>query len=292
MKDLFEWFIQMEHLAGSLYLRLAHIYQNDPEFSRFLLSLAKDEDRHLEQIRKAEQEFLRLKKPPSADILFDKETRTKLEAPARELYELMSSCPEISKETALKLIVKIEFSEWNSLFLYAATAVGERNTTSRQMLEDIQSHKNEIEKFIKSHPDVDELLKLIRNMPKIGKDRLLIVEDKTALRVFLGQMLESTGHIETAVNGEEALEKIRDSFFDIIISNIDIPKLNGVDLIYRAVEKGHMIGEKFLLYSRKVTPEIEKLITDHKPQFLKLPFGTNQLHDKIRNILKSGKGSH
>jgi len=123
MKELIEWFVQMEHLAGSLYLRLSHKFKDDPAFSRFLLFLSKEEDQHLELIRSSEQELFKLKEPPPSDIIFDRKTRERLEAPARELYGLLAASGKISKRTALKLIVKIEFSEWNSLFLYAAHSI-------------------------------------------------------------------------------------------------------------------------------------------------------------------------
>ena len=287
MKELIEWFLQMEHLAGSLYLRLSHKFNDDPAFSRFLLFLSKEEDQHLELIRESEHELLKLKESPPSDIIFDRETRERLEAPARELYGLLASSGKISKKTALKLIVKIEFSEWNSLFLYAAHSIRKEGFNSQKILDDIQAHRNRIEKFVSAHPGTEELTRLIHKLPRIGKKRMLIVEDKTPLRLFLGQMLENSGVIETALNGEDAFKKIRSQLYDIIVSNIDIPRINGVELLNKAVEKGHAAGEKFLIYSRIITPEIEKLLKDHKPQFLKLPFGTNLLQKKIDTMLVS-----
>ena len=58
MKEIVDWLLSMEKLAGDLYRRTANKYSEDQEFSTFLSSLAEDEDIHFQLIKNIEQHLL------------------------------------------------------------------------------------------------------------------------------------------------------------------------------------------------------------------------------------------
>ena len=61
--------------------------------------------------------------------------------------------------------------------------------------------------------------------------KILIVEDEQGLREALGLYFELRGFQVTAVeSSEEACEVLDDSKFDIILSDINMPGVNGMDL--------------------------------------------------------------
>ena len=61
---------------------------------------------------------------------------------------------------------------------------------------------------------------------------ILIVDDAPTVRRVLGLILENKGfQVVTAVNGREALERLSESRFDILITDINMPELNGIDLV-------------------------------------------------------------
>ena len=58
--------------------------------------------------------------------------------------------------------------------------------------------------------------------------RILIVDDEESLREVLTIMLHREGYqVEAAVDGSQALARIEESAFDLVISDIKMPKLNG-----------------------------------------------------------------
>jgi DNA-binding NtrC family response regulator len=62
--------------------------------------------------------------------------------------------------------------------------------------------------------------------------RLLIVDDERSMRELLELVFKRDGYlVETAANGREALDKIRDKAFDLIISDVRMPDLNGIELL-------------------------------------------------------------
>ncbi|MBZ0181468.1 MAG: sigma-54 dependent transcriptional regulator [Melioribacteraceae bacterium] len=62
--------------------------------------------------------------------------------------------------------------------------------------------------------------------------KVLVVDDEKAIRDSLKIILEDEGYFaDTAGDGEEALQKIKEQNFDIVISDIKMPKLDGMQLL-------------------------------------------------------------
>ncbi|MDH5650057.1 MAG: response regulator [Gammaproteobacteria bacterium] len=61
---------------------------------------------------------------------------------------------------------------------------------------------------------------------------VLVVDDEVSIRFMLREILEQEGHdIEEAVNGEEALMMINAGHYDLVITDLVMPKKNGIDVI-------------------------------------------------------------
>jgi two-component system chemotaxis sensor kinase CheA len=66
-------------------------------------------------------------------------------------------------------------------------------------------------------------------VPKTGK--ILVAEDSITSRTLLKNILETAGYkVTTAVDGADAFTKARTGDFDIVVSDVDMPKLNGFEL--------------------------------------------------------------
>lgn len=62
--------------------------------------------------------------------------------------------------------------------------------------------------------------------------RILIVDDEADVRQTLLEMVESLGHpVTTAENGLEALDRIKTERVDLIITDLSMPRMNGLELI-------------------------------------------------------------
>lgn len=62
--------------------------------------------------------------------------------------------------------------------------------------------------------------------------RLLLVEDEKSLRDIIKLNLElENWEVIVAINGEEALNKIDSEYFDIVVLDLMIPKINGIDVL-------------------------------------------------------------
>src|SRR5919205_2194042 len=61
---------------------------------------------------------------------------------------------------------------------------------------------------------------------------LLVVDDNKVNRILLARGLEGQGHkVETAENGKQALEKLRTDTFDLVLLDIEMPEMNGYQVL-------------------------------------------------------------
>src|SRR3989337_965969 len=62
--------------------------------------------------------------------------------------------------------------------------------------------------------------------------KILVVDDERGMREFLTIMLQKDGHdVTSASNGREAVENIGQTTFDIVISDLKMPQLYGIDVL-------------------------------------------------------------
>ena len=67
---------------------------------------------------------------------------------------------------------------------------------------------------------------------KGAEQPLLLIDDSLSIRKFVGRMLESAGYrVETAVDGEEGLRKASTQSYRLILTDLEMPKLNGYEVI-------------------------------------------------------------
>ncbi len=68
--------------------------------------------------------------------------------------------------------------------------------------------------------------------------KLLVVDDENNLRLVVQKEMSRQGHeVETASDGEEAWEKLEQQDFDVLLCDINMPRLDGISLLRRLREK-------------------------------------------------------
>src|SRR4030043_2269294 len=65
------------------------------------------------------------------------------------------------------------------------------------------------------------------------ENRILVVDDEREIRIFLYKALNRMGgfHVEEAETAEEALKKIEKDPFDLVLTDMKMPKMDGLQLI-------------------------------------------------------------
>ncbi|MGZ5246117.1 MAG: response regulator, partial [Flavitalea sp.] len=67
--------------------------------------------------------------------------------------------------------------------------------------------------------------------------QILIIDDEKAIRKTLTEILSYEGYkIEEASDGEEGLRKFKEKTFDVVLCDIKMPKLDGIEFLDKARE--------------------------------------------------------
>jgi DNA-binding NtrC family response regulator len=64
-----------------------------------------------------------------------------------------------------------------------------------------------------------------------ARARLLVVEDDANIRTFCQRLLRMTYDVEVAENGAVALELLRQRSFDLVITDLQMPVMGGIELL-------------------------------------------------------------
>ena len=123
--------------------------------------------------------------------------------------------------------------------------------------------------------------------------RLLIVEDNVELLLLLHQLLGSKYHVKTAANGKEALKIIRHEELDIVISDVMMPVMDGMELTRRLKRDPNFQHLPIILLTAKTQEE------DHNEALqigadsdITKPFKLSDLELRINNIIENRKRVH
>jgi two-component system response regulator YesN len=150
----------------------------------------------------------------------------------------------------------------------------------------MQAHKDRIVEYIKSLPEAGNYLEVMNKIPKVWDKRILIVDDEPLILNILQALIEGLAVIETAKNGQEALLRVKEQYFDVIISDISMPVLNGIEFYRQASCNDPSLGNRFLFYTGNPTNDYLGFFSENNLQYLTKPAPMGLIQKSVQNILK------
>ena len=117
--------------------------------------------------------------------------------------------------------------------------------------------------------------------------KLLIVEDEKTLNKVISKRLESSGYtVFSCFDGEEALKTLMKESFDVVVMDIMMPKLSGIEVLKEMKLKGIETPVLFLTAKDTVEDRVYGLDLGAEDYLVK-PFSFEELMARIRVILRS-----
>jgi two-component system, NtrC family, response regulator PilR len=116
--------------------------------------------------------------------------------------------------------------------------------------------------------------------------QLLIVDDEAGYREVLKKLFEAEGHmVETAPDGRSALAKIKDKQCDLIVSDVRMPDIDGIQLLSLARETHPDVGV-VLMTAFGTIATARQAFTLGADDFIQKPFNNDELKVIVKRTLE------
>jgi len=115
---------------------------------------------------------------------------------------------------------------------------------------------------------------------------ILIVDDERNIRLTMSQALEPIGiPVQTAVNGEEALEKLREGRIGIVCLDLKMPGMDGMEILRQIKDKWP--GTRVIIISAHGNIELAvEAMKLGAIDFIQKPFSPGEIQEIVNQILK------
>ncbi len=120
---------------------------------------------------------------------------------------------------------------------------------------------------------------------------ILIVDDSLTVRSMLTKVVNLSnielGEILTAQNGKEALDKLHENWIDLVLTDINMPEMTGMELI-KAMNNDALLKSIPIIVitgdgNRKHMKEIADSGVNH---YLRKPFTPEEVESTLRSVLE------
>lgn len=118
--------------------------------------------------------------------------------------------------------------------------------------------------------------------------RILLLEDDANLNETVTEFLEEQGYdVVSVYDGYEAQEKLYESKYDLLLLDVNIPGINGFDLLKEARE-GDVLAPAIFITSLDSVDDLEKGFDSGCDDYIRKPFALKELHIRVETLLKRG----
>lgn len=124
------------------------------------------------------------------------------------------------------------------------------------------------------------------NWPKIVPQNILVVDDEEQVCDLLAEALTFMGHnVFTAGDGREAMEQIEKMPFAIVITDMDMPRMDGMDLI-RHITTTRNGTDIIAITGHTMKYKYTDVVAAGAADFITKPFTLNELEAKLNRLLR------
>jgi len=118
------------------------------------------------------------------------------------------------------------------------------------------------------------------------RKQILIVDDEKNIRLTMSHALEPLGMpIQTAVNGEEALRKLRESPFALVFLDLKLPGMNGMDAL-RLIRDGWPRIRVIIITAHGTIASAVEAMKLGAVDFIQKPFSPGEIRDIAARVLE------
>ncbi len=249
MLDIIHRLSRIERVAQEVYGDAAAFFLNSsPPLSEFLVDQANDEGEHYRVMTIAARLVEGDEARHATALALDPQTQARILAPFETIRAGLSS-GTLDAGTMVAGLIDAESSEWNDFFLFVVETLKRDGREFQAAASRIQAHRRKTERFMNAFPEYRDHLDALRCAPRVWTPTVLVVEDSLPVAELLQSVLAKQYVVDSAEDGTLALRKASGRHFDVILSDIEMPNMNGIEFHRRLTEVVPEVAERFVFYS-------------------------------------------
>jgi len=122
--------------------------------------------------------------------------------------------------------------------------------------------------------------------PKLAPQNILVVDDEQQVCDLLAEALSFMGHdVHTAVDGVDALEHMDGRSFSVVVTDMDMPRMDGMELIKHLVQD-HVDVDIIAITGHTMKYKYTDVIAAGAADFITKPFTLNELEAKLNRLIR------
>jgi CheY-like chemotaxis protein len=124
--------------------------------------------------------------------------------------------------------------------------------------------------------------------PRLDSPAVLIVEDETALASAMAESFSDAGFlVDRAGDGEEAMACLEGGQYDVIISDLKMPRMDGIQLFAALRERHPEMARRIMFVTGDVIgTDAERFLADSGCQWLAKPFRLSELLRMAKEVMR------
>ncbi len=268
--------IQLELNAAEIYSIFSKAI---PEDANFWATLAWEEKNHAAVLKTGKDVLMPIDQFPGEILPNVIQTLVDTNLWLNSLKEKFAETKP-DRETAFAIAIKIESSAGEQHFQRVMDSPSDSNIIKilQDLCEDDIHHLSRIREYMKGGSELEEI-----SGNKIKK--ILIVMNDDSVAKLLKTVLESEGHIDIAGNGRAGLQKVKEQDYDLIVSAIEMPIVDGIKFYNEAKGMYPDLHKRFLFFTGAPSSELISFFQEEDLRYLTKPATINEIRAAALSIL-------
>ena len=156
-------------------------------------------------------------------------------------------------------------------------SAGDNNVAGRE-----RTLNSLVKQHMSSKPEVNQVTESVVDQPI----KILVVDDGVIIQTLLYEVLTEEGYeVTTANNGKEGIDLLEKSKFDLVITNIVMPVLNGIEVLL-AAKRIHMAYPVIVITGYHSVDSVVRLVNLGAADYIAKPFNIDLIRMTVAKVLQ------
>ncbi|MBX7255038.1 MAG: response regulator [Candidatus Hydrogenedentes bacterium] len=125
---------------------------------------------------------------------------------------------------------------------------------------------------------------------------ILLVDDSDTVRAIIAKTIRLAGmplgELHEASGGEQALQLLKEHWIDLVLTDINMPGMTGVELVERMMQDDEMKNIPVVVISTEGSEtRVEELLAKGVRAYVRKPFTPEKIRDVVENVLGIDHGT-